>query len=201
MLNIPIAARAFAGLLLVVGLLLAVENTVISADVLAKASGANLAIAIAVAVVVTGLELTFASWLRQGKGVVTVTGQMRDKPVQTAGRLFLLGIGLALVYHFDLLTTALHPSFVDGERYFFGVIVVALVFGPEVCIVIASWLWLKARDVESRQIDQNAAKDAENMRLRTKRSKLVALANEAGEAEAIKTARQRWGSSDDYRIL
>jgi hypothetical protein len=126
---------------------------------------------------------------------------MRDKPVQTAGRLFLLGIGLALVYHFDLLTTALHPSFVDGERYFFGVIVVALVFGPEVCIVIASWLWLKARDVESRQIDQNAAKDAENMRLRTKRSKLVALANEAGEAEAIKTARQRWGSSDDYRIL
>jgi len=188
-------------MLMLLGVYLAVENTVISADVLAKASGSNLTIAIAVAVVATGLELTFASWLRQGKGVVTVTGEFRDKPVQTAGRLFLLGLGLALVYHFDLLTTARHPSFVGGERYFFGVIVMALVFGPEACIVLASWMWFKARDVESRQIDQNAAKDAENMRLRTKRSKLVALANEAGEAEAIKTARQRWGSPDDYRIL
>lgn len=201
MLNLPLMTRTFAAMLLALGLYLALENTVISADVLASASGSSLVTSVAVAVIATGLELTFASWLRQEKGLTTVTGELRSKPLNTSVRLFVAGLGLAVVYHFDLLTTASHPDFANSEAYFFGVIVVALVFGPEACIVIASWLWFRARDVESRQLDQNTTKDAENRRLKTKRDKLVALADQAGEAEAIEAARKRWGSPDDYRIL
>ena len=201
MLNLPLMTRAFAAILLALGLYLALENTVISADVLEAASGSSLVTSFAVAVIATGLELTFASWLRQEKGLAALAGEMRSKPLHTSARLFVSSLGLALVYHFDLLTTSRHPAFTSSETYFFSVIVIALVFGPEACVVIASWLWFKARDVESRQLDQNTTKDAENRRLKTKRDKLVALADEAGEAEAIKAARQRWGSPDDYRIL
>jgi hypothetical protein len=201
MLDIPMLTRAFAGILLALGLYLATENTVISADVLRSSSGSSSVTAFAVAVAATGLELTFASWMRQEKGAAAIVGEMKNKPLHTALRLAVSGIGLGVVYHFDLLTTARHPAFAGSENYFFGVIVLALVFGPEACIVIASWLWHKARDVESRHLDQNTTKDAENRRLKSKRDKLVAIANEVGTAEAIKTARERWGSPDDYRIL
>ena len=193
MLNLPLLTRAFAAILLALGLYLALENTVISADVLGVSSGSTLVTAFAVAVIATGLELTFASWLRQGKGLAAIAGDFRSRPVQTFGRLVVAGAGLGLVYHFDLLTTASHPNFSDSDAYFFGVIVIALVFGPEACIVIASWLFLKARDVETRQLDQNTTKDAENRRLKTKREKMIALADEAGESEAIEAARKRWG--------
>ena len=201
MLNIPLLTRAFAGVLLALGLYLATENTIISADVLESSSGASMVTAFAVAVAATGLELTFASWMRQQKGAVAIAGEMQNKPIHTVIRLFVLGVGLALVYHFDLLTTARYPDFSGSENYFFGVIVLALVFGPEACIVISSWLWGKARDVESRQLDTNTTKDAENRRLRSKRDKLVALADEVGEAEAIATARKRWGGTLDSDVL
>lgn len=193
MLSLPLLTRAFAAILLALGLYLALENTVISADVLGASSGSTDVTAFAVAVIATGLELTFASWIRQEKGLATLAGEVRRRPVQMGTRLIGAGLGLALVYHFDLLTTSSHPEFADSEVYFFGVIVVALVFGPEACIVIASWLWFKARDVETRQLDQNTTKDAENRRLKTKRDKLIAIADEVGESEAIETARQRWG--------
>ena len=54
--------------------------------------------------------------------------------------------------------------------------------------MIASWLWFKARDVESRQLDQNTTKDAENRRLKTKRDKLVALADEAGRGRGYQSS-------------
>lgn len=95
------------------------------------------------------------------------------------------------------MTTARHPSFASSDAYFFSVIVMALVFGPEVCIVIASWLWVSARDIESRQLEKHTAKDAENARLKTKRSRLISIAEEVGESEAINTARQRWGVGND----
>lgn len=198
MLDIPMLTRAFAGLLLALGLYLATENTVISADVLEVSSGSSMVTAFAVAVAATGLELTFASWMRGEKGASTIVGEFKVKPLHTLVRLMVSGTGLGLMYHFDLLTTAQHPAFAGSDDYFFGVIVLALVFGPEACLVISFWLWTKARDVESRQLDQGTTKDAENRRLRSKRDKLVALADEAGQAEAIATARQRWGVSNGY---
>ena len=69
MLNLPLMTRAFAAILLALGLYLALENTVISADVLEAASGSSMVTSFAVAVIATGLELTFASWLRQEKGI------------------------------------------------------------------------------------------------------------------------------------
>ena len=195
MLNNPTLTRAFAIILLSLGLYLATENTIISANVLQMSSGATMVTAFAVAVAATGLELTFASWIRQEKTLPALVGELKRKPARTTVRLFGSGIGLAIVYHFDLLTTARHPAFSSSETYFFSVIVLALVFGPEVCIVMASWLWFSARDVESRQLDQHTARDAENRRLKTKRDKLIAIADEVGEAEAIATARQRWGGA------
>lgn len=51
MLDIPILTRAFAAVLLVLGLYQATENTVISADVLRSSSGRTTVTAFAVAVV------------------------------------------------------------------------------------------------------------------------------------------------------
>ncbi len=197
MLNNPILTRAFAAILLALGIYLATENTIISSNVLEVRSGATMVTAFAIAVAATGLELTFASWLRQDKTPSTVVSNLKRKPVTNSFRLFGCGIGLALVYHFDLLTTAEHPAFRNSDSYFFGVVVLALVFGPEACIVISSWLWLKARDVETRQLDQNTTKDAENRRLKTKRDRLMSIADEVGQAEAIATARQRWGGTQN----
>ena len=197
MLNMPLMSRAFACILLALGLYLALENTLISADVLQRSSGATMVTSFAVAVVATGLELAFASWIRQERTFPELVKELQNKPVHTSSRLFMAGLGLAVVYHFDLLTTARHPSFASSDNYFFSVIVLALVFGPEVCIVIASWLWLSARDVQSRHLEKNTAKDAENRRLQTKRAKLVAIAEEVGQAEAITTARARWGVGND----
>lgn len=201
MLNLPLLTRAFAGLLLALGLYLATENTLISADVFQASTGSSLVTAFAIAVVATGLELTFASWLRQDKTTSTVVSEIKNNPSKVLPRLFVAGLGLALVYHFDLLTTARHPAFAASESYFFGVLVLALVFGPEACIVISSWLWMKARDVESRQLDTNTTRDAENRRLRKRKEMLVALADEAGEAEAIATAQKRWGRGTENSIL
>lgn len=195
MLDLPLLTRGFAGLLLALGLYLATENTVISADVFMNSTGASSVTALAVAVIATGLELTFASWLRQEKTAAAVFGELRRKPHQVLPRLFVCGVGLGVVYHFDLLTTSQHPAFAASEAYFFGVLVVSLVFGPEACIVVSSWLWFKAREVENRQLDQHTTREAENRRLKTKRDKLVALADEAGQAEAITTARERWGGA------
>lgn len=197
MLKLPLLTRAFAVVLLALGLYLALENTVISSHVLGDSSGATEVTAFAVAVAATGLELIFASWLRSEKGLAPLAASLRSRPVSTGFRLLASGIGLGLVYHFDLLTTARHPAFASSEFYFFGVIVVALVFGPEACIVIASWLWMTARDVETRQLDQNSVKDAENRRLKTKRERMISLAEQAGESEAIETARKRWGANSD----
>ena len=195
MINNPMLTRAFAFILLALGLYLAIENTIISSNVLETSSGATMVTAFAIAVVATGLELTFASWLRQEKGATTVMEELKRKPWPTITQLFVRGLGLGLVYHFDLLTTARHPSFSSSTNYFFFVIVIALVFGPEACIVISSWLWFKARDVETRQLDKNTVKDAENMRLRKKREAMMDIANEVGKAEAVAAARQRWGDN------
>lgn len=201
MLTNPTLTRAFAMILLGLGFYLATENTVISSNVLETSSGATMVTAFAIAVAATGLELIFTSWIRQEKTLTAIVGELKRKPLRTTVRLFGSGVGLAIVYHFDLLTTSRHPAFTSSEAYFFGVIVLALVFGPEVCIVMASWLWLSARDVESRQLDQNTTKDAENRRLKTKRDKLIAIADEVGEAEAIATARHRWGGGQSNDAL
>lgn len=195
MLSIPPLTRLFAALLLALGLYLAVENTIISADVLGYGSGASVIASTAIAVVATGLELTFASWIRQEKSAVSLASEIKHRPIIMGLRLIGVGISLALVYHFDILTTARHPRFLTGDAYFFGVVVAAFVFGPEACIVISSWLWSKARDIETRQLDKDSIKDAENQRLKTRRSTLMDLSEQAGEAEAVAIARNRWGGN------
>lgn len=193
MLNIPHLTRCFVVGLLVLGLYLAVENTLISAEVLATMSGASVVSATAIAVGATALELTFASWIRSEQGMKELLTSIARKPLVTLPRMFALGIGLALTYHFDILTTAAHPRFNTDNAYFFTVVVMAFVFGPEACIVIASWLWFKARDVETRQLQQNTIRDAENAKMKRQKSTLVGLAEQAGEEEAIQIARSRWG--------
>lgn len=193
MLNIPNLARGFAIALLCLGLYLATENTLITAEVLADRSGASVVASVAFAFAATGLELAFVSWIRSEKGATGLLETLMHKPFRTVSQLFVLGIGLALVYHFDIMTTAEHPRFDAGERYFFSVVVLGFVFGPEACIVLFGWLWTKARDVETRKLQTDNLKDAENMKLRSERQQLMDLAKVAGQEDAIAKARTRWG--------
>lgn len=83
MLNNPLLARAFAFILLALGLYLAIENTIISAFVLASSSGATPVTAFAVAVVASGLEISFASWIRQERTLTAVVGELKHKCIFT----------------------------------------------------------------------------------------------------------------------
>lgn len=193
MLNIPVFTRAFAMMLISLGIYLAFENTLISADVLASATGASIVASTAIAITATGLELIFASWLRQGDTLTDLWSKLRSEPSKAFVRLFLAGMGLGLVYHFDIVTTALHPGFSTQSTYFFAVVIAAFVFGPEVCIVLSSWLWEQARDTETRQLATGNTKTAENAYRRAERARLVKLAAIAGKDDATKKAAQRWG--------
>ena len=193
MLSIPALARGFAIALLCLGLYLAIENTLITAEVLADKSGASVVASVAFAFAATGLEIAFISWLRSDRGASGLLDTLMRKPLRTVGQLFILGIGLALVYHFDIMTTAQHPRFNTGAPYFFSVVVLGFVFGPEACIVLGGWLWGKVRDTETRRLQTDNLKDAENMKLKSERELLLNLAKQAGQEDAITKARERWG--------
>lgn len=193
MLSIPNLARGFAIALLCLGLYLATENTLITAEVLADRSGASVIASVAFALSATGLELAFVSWLRSDRGMAGLLETLMRRPLRTFSQLFGIGLGLALVYHFDVSTTAQHPRFNASDTYFFSVVVLGFVFGPEACIVLSGWLWDQSRDTETRKLQTNNIKDAENARLRTERRTLINLAEQAGQEDAISKARTRWG--------
>ena len=194
MLNVPHLARFFVLLLMLLGLYLAGENTLISADVLSYESGASAIAATSIAVAATALELCFVSWIRQERSISELVKAFKTQPMAISLRLLALGLGLALTYHFDILTTAQHPQFQKDNAYFFGVVIAAFVFGPEACLLLAAWLWLKVRDVETSQMAENNHRDAENAYRRAERQTLIDLATAAGQEKAIERARERWGS-------
>lgn len=193
MLNIPMFTRLFATILISLGVYLAAENTLISAAVLADESGASAVAATAISVAATGLELIFASWIRSSNSVDTAKKAVRRINLASFLRMFIAGCGLALVYHFDILTTAKHANFDSASPYFFFVVVAAFVFGPEICIVLSAWLMEQARDTETRQMADGNARDAENAFRKAERLQLVDLAREAGKDKATKKAVERWG--------
>lgn len=194
MFNIPFLTRAFSIILLAVGLWLATENTLISAEVLSTQSGASVVASSAIAIFATALEMVFASWFIREDSLAATFRQLKENTFPTLLRLFTTGVGLALVYHFDILTTAMHPRFITDNPYFFSAVVCAFIFGPEACIVVSWLLWVKARDVESNQLKKNNHKDGENTYLRAHREQLNALAKEAGIAKANQQAAARWGN-------
>ena len=194
MFNIPILTRAFAGIILAVGIWLAGENTLISAEVLGSQSGASVVSSTAIAVVATGLEIVFASWFIKEDSLGALYAEIRKNHAPLLSRLFLAGTGLFFVYHFDILTTSLHPQFVTDNRYFFWAVVGAFIFGPEACIMVSWWIWGKARDVETQQLKKNNHKDGENAFMKAHREQLTRLGREAGVAKATEQASQRWGN-------
>ena len=195
MLNIPVLTRSFAMLLIALGIYLAFENTLISAEVLSTATGASVVAANAIAIAATGLEMVFASYIRQGRSLAELWAHLKANSTLAFLQLTATGCGLALVYHFDILTTAMHPGFSTESTYFFSVVIAAFVFGPECCILISSWLWQQAKEVETRQLADNNTKDAEHAYRRAERSQLVAMASQAGKENATKKATQRWSGS------
>ncbi len=194
MFNIPILTRAFSAIILAVGLWLAGENTLISAEVLSTQSGASVVASSAIAIVATGLEIVFASWFIKENSLGDLFAQYRKNPAPVGGRLFLAGLGLFFVYHFDILTTSLHPQFVTDNYYFFWAVVGAFIFGPEACIMVSWWIWLKARDIESQQLKRNNHKDGEHAFLKAHKEQLTQLGRQAGIAKATEQAAQRWGN-------
>lgn len=195
MLSIPFASRVLAGLLALLGTYLAAENTMISANVLGSQSGASVVASAAIAVLVTGVELVATSWLtRGGDDAVQAWATIRRQPVKWIPRLFGLGLLLAFVYHFDVLTTSLHPGFITDNAYFFSSVVFAFVGGPEICLAIASWLWRKSRDIETRMMADNNSKDAENEFRRSERQSMMAMARAAGEEAGQRKIIDRFGS-------
>ena len=195
MLNNPLFTRLLSGLLIVLGVYLAIENTLITADVMGPATGISPIAANAIALVATGLELVFASWIRQEKTAIELYRSIRSNAVPVLPKLFAGGVGLALVYHFDISTTAQHPRLITTSAYYFAIAVGAFVFGPEVCVFLAGWLWQIAKDSETKTLHERSHKDAENAYERAKRENLMAMATEAGKQDAISKARDRWGPS------
>ena len=193
MLSLPFASRILAGLLGLLGFYLAAENTMISANVLGSQSGASVVASAAIAVLVTGVELVATSTLVRGDDFTAAWSSIRRNPLKWVPRLFVLGILLGLVYHFDVLTTALHPGFRTENAYFFGAVVGAFVGGPEICIAIAAWLWRKSRDIETRLMADNNAKDAENEYRRSERQSMMAMARAAGEEAGQRRVISRFG--------
>ena len=193
MLSIPHASRFLAALLVLLGVYLAAENTMISANVLGYESGASVVASAAIAVLITGVELVATSTLVRGDDFAQFWSTVRRQPVKWVPRLLGLGLLLGLVYHFDVLTTALHPGFRTDNAYFFGAVVGAFVGGPEICLGIAVWLWHKSRDIETRLMADNNAKDAENEYRRSERQSMMAMARAAGEQAGQRKVISRFG--------
>ncbi len=192
MINIPFLARGFAVLLIFIALALAVENTLISAEVLMIKSGASALSSVAIAVGCTSVEIAFASWAMKEDSFAHLGNSLVIKPKRLF-RLFAFGLALALVYHFDILTTSLHPKFQGADGYFFAAVVGCYVFGPELVLIIGWWLWHKAGEEETKLLAKTNSKAAENVFWRSNRERAIAIAKVAGSAYADKTAAHRWG--------
>jgi hypothetical protein len=197
MIAIPALAYALAYAFIGLALALAAENTIISAEVLHNVSGASVIASGAIAISTSGLELFFASWVMREDSMTAVAEKLRKNPAPTIARLFFGGLGLGLVYHFDIYTTFRHPAFHTEDMYFFSVVVAAFVFGPEVILCIGWWLLHRAQEEETKLLAATNHKAAENAYRHSERTRLVSLAKAAGAAHADSRASNRWGPGAD----
>lgn len=197
MISIPALAYALAYAFIGLALALAAENTIISAEVLHSVSGASVIASGAIAIGTSALELCFASWVMREQSMSDLAATLKKNPAPTIARLFFGGLGLALIYHFDIYTTYRHPQFHTEDMYFFSVVVGAFVFGPEVVLAIGWWLLHKARDEETKLLAATNHKAAENAYRHAEKTRLVSLAKAAGAAHADTRASNRWGPGAD----
>lgn len=193
MLDNPILTRCLAMLLGLFGCYLAVYNSQLSAIVINERSGLDIVASVAIAVGLTGIELWFASWARSLANLKKVWAAYRRKPAEIAFKLFVGGVGLALVYHYDIESTRLSAGLDATDRYFFVWSVAWLVFGPEIAISLCGWLWQHAMIAETRISANFAHQKAEHKYRKSKETKMVELAEQAGTVDGITQARARWG--------
>ena len=193
MLSNPTACLALAWVLFVFGGYLAVFNTYLSSIVIGDRSGLGLMTGIAVACSLTGVELWFASWGRSLTNWKSLMKTVRLSPWRTCGKLYFLGMGLFLVYHFDIRSTQLALEGRATDLYFFVWALAWLIIGPELTMTLGSWLVTQARRSESRYMKDNNARDADRTKLKAERGHMLDLAVEAGKADAIKKITARFG--------
>ncbi|MEL7354063.1 MAG: hypothetical protein AAFN38_21755 [Cyanobacteria bacterium J06560_5] len=201
MINIPVAAMAFAISLMLLAGLLGAENTVISAEVLNSQSGASALSSGVIAIACTAIELAFTSWVFQGRSGVEVARDIRKTKGKTLPRLFFGLLVLVCVYDFDIRTTNMHPTFEGADPYFFIAVVGAYVFGPEILLNIGWWLKNRAQAEETKYLAETNHRAAELAYRKAERARGIAQARQAGKAHADQRAAERWGpgSSSDTR--
>jgi hypothetical protein len=193
MLTNPLICRIVAWGLLAVGGYLAIFNTIISAFVIGKMSGLGLGMGGAIALALTSVELWFASWASDLTHWQTVTKLFRRSPEKTALKLFAAGIGLVLVYHFDIESTRLGIQSRSLNTYFFLWGLAWLILGPEIAISLHGWLLDRAKKAESKAWKENNSRDAERQFLRSERTTMLDVADEAGKQSAIRKVAERHG--------
>ncbi|MEM9148920.1 MAG: hypothetical protein AAGB19_00415 [Cyanobacteria bacterium P01_F01_bin.3] len=193
MLTNPTLCRIIAWGLLAVGGYLAIFNTLISAVVIGNRSGLDITVGASIACGLTAIELWFASWARDISHWKPLMKVFRRAPEKTILKLVAGGIGLALVYHFDIESTRLSLQGKANDAYFFLWGVAWLIAGPEIAISLNGWLNGQAKRAEAKAMKENNTRDAERQFLRTERNTLLDLSEEAGRQSAIKKVTERHG--------
>lgn len=193
MLSNPFLCRAIAWAFLSVGGYLAVFNTIISAVVIGELSGLGLWSGVAIAISITGIELWFAGWAREISHWQPLLKKFRVSPEKTALKLFAAGLGLLLVYHFDIESTRTAMQGRASDAYFFLWGLAWLIIGPEISIGLHGWLMAKAKQAEAKHWKENNSRDADRVFLRSERNTMSDLAEEAGKQSAIKKVSDRFG--------
>lgn len=193
MLNNPILCRAIAWVLIAIGGYLAIFNTFISAVVIGERSGLGFAVGGAIACGLTAVELWFASWARDVAHWQPVVKAFRRAPEKIGLKLFGAGVGLVLVYHFDIESTRLGIQAQSTDSYFFVWGLAWLIVGPEVAITLHGWLAGQAKKADAKSMKENNSRDADRQLLRSERETMIDIAKVAGEQSAIRKMNERHG--------
>lgn len=193
MLNNSYVCRGLAVLLLLFGAYLAIFNTAISAVVIGDLSGLGLSVGIAIACGLTGCELWFASWARDVSNWQPLVKTARHTPEKIALKMFFCGLGLALVYHFDIESTRLSVQARAADAYFFLWGLAWLIIGPELTMALGGWLLQQAKKADSQFMKDNNSRDADRAKLKAERTIMIDLATQAGEKSGIAKINERFG--------
>lgn len=176
-------------------------NTHISGSVVNEASQMGWIVGYPLAIGLSICEVIFTSWVRRFEGWSKAIESFWDvlmSPGKLAWAIISLLVKLSLillVYAIDIRTTADWARYRDlsPEPAYFWLTVGWLVFAPELLILGGVWLQEKAMQAERNQKDRLTHLQAELRRKRTYQRELDRLADEAGRAEAVAKAQQRWG--------
>jgi hypothetical protein len=196
MLTNPTLTRAISWILILFGGYLAIFNTAISAYVIGERSGLGLAVGVAIAFSLTGTELWFASWARHVRNWEPVVKDVRLHP-ERIWKLSAMGLGLALVYHFDIESTRLAIQTRSTDFYFFLWGLCWLVFGPEVILALSGWLQTAADKAEAKNLKDTNSRDADRVHLRAERRTMFDLAEQAGKESGTSKIAKRYGPQVD----